>query len=359
MGDFRPISLVGAMYKVLAKVLANRMRNVMQSVIGDYQIAFIKNRQILDSFVIAEEVIHKWKTEKDGGLLVKLDFEKAYDSVDHTFVDNMLEYGLQLEMKALDQGVYIVSVSFGVGLSSLIQKANNMGFIKGEVFGNNGVQVTHLQFVDDTVIFLKPRVDYLLNLKRIIRCFELSSKLKINFHKSYVVRVGKNVTHENSWADIFRCRKAALPITYLGIPLGARPYSKVFWNPVVDKIETRLRPWKRKFLSKSDYGDWIGNVWQWKMELRRGLFSWEISQWHCFLRYIECLKIRQSTKDTIGWGFNTNGVFTVLSFHTALEEVDGRTSLSFRNPWKGICPPKVELFTWQLLRGRVFVGEVL
>ncbi|KAK3175723.1 hypothetical protein Dsin_032610 [Dipteronia sinensis] len=115
MGDFRPISLVGAMYKVLAKVLANRMRNVMQSVIEDYQMAFIKNRQILDSFVIAEEVIHKWKTEKDGGLLVKLDFEKAYDSVDHTFVDNMLEYGLQLEMKALDQGVYIVSVSFGVG----------------------------------------------------------------------------------------------------------------------------------------------------------------------------------------------------------------------------------------------------
>ncbi|KAK3175716.1 hypothetical protein Dsin_032603 [Dipteronia sinensis] len=126
-----------------------------------------------------------------------------------------------------------------------------MGFIKGEVFGNIGVQVTHLQFVDDTVIFLKPRVDYLLNLKRIIRCFELSSKLKINFHKSYVIRVGKNVTNENSWAYIFRCRKATLPITYLGLPLGGRPYSKVFWNPVVDKIETRLRPWKRKFLSKS------------------------------------------------------------------------------------------------------------
>ncbi|KAK3206771.1 hypothetical protein Dsin_020817 [Dipteronia sinensis] len=84
MKDFRPISLMGSMYKIFAKVLANRLKAMMNSVIGEYQMAFVKDRQILDSFVVAEEIIHSWKNDKVGGLLVKLDFEKAYDSVDHS-----------------------------------------------------------------------------------------------------------------------------------------------------------------------------------------------------------------------------------------------------------------------------------
>ncbi|KAK3185009.1 hypothetical protein Dsin_032295 [Dipteronia sinensis] len=55
--DFRPISLVGSMYKVLAKVLANRLKKVMNYVIGEAQMAFVEGCQILDSFVIAEELI--------------------------------------------------------------------------------------------------------------------------------------------------------------------------------------------------------------------------------------------------------------------------------------------------------------
>ncbi|KAK2650616.1 hypothetical protein Ddye_018105 [Dipteronia dyeriana] len=58
MSDYRPISLMGSMYKILAKVLANRLKVVMNSVIGDYQMAFVKDRHILDSFVIAKEIIH-------------------------------------------------------------------------------------------------------------------------------------------------------------------------------------------------------------------------------------------------------------------------------------------------------------
>ncbi|KAK0579997.1 hypothetical protein LWI29_034757 [Acer saccharum] len=67
LSDYRPISLVGSMYKVVAKVLANRLRRVMNSVIGDYQMAFIEGRQILDSVVVVEEIINKWKHEEEGG----------------------------------------------------------------------------------------------------------------------------------------------------------------------------------------------------------------------------------------------------------------------------------------------------
>ncbi|KAK3227568.1 hypothetical protein Dsin_007430 [Dipteronia sinensis] len=66
--DFRPICLVGYLYKVLAKVLANRLRKVMDSVIGESQMAFISDRQSSDSFVIAEEIIRKWRSDNDGGL---------------------------------------------------------------------------------------------------------------------------------------------------------------------------------------------------------------------------------------------------------------------------------------------------
>ncbi|KAK2639890.1 hypothetical protein Ddye_027685 [Dipteronia dyeriana] len=62
-----------------------------KKVIDDIQMVFVDNRQILDSFLVAEEIVHKWRRDKEGRLLVKLNFEKAYDSVDHSFLDNMLE----------------------------------------------------------------------------------------------------------------------------------------------------------------------------------------------------------------------------------------------------------------------------
>ncbi|KAK2651415.1 hypothetical protein Ddye_011271 [Dipteronia dyeriana] len=91
MKDFQPISLVNSLYKILAKVLANRFKRVISSVIGDTQMTFVKDRQILDSFVVAEELSHHWKRNNDGGVMVKLDFEKAYYSLDLSFLDNMLQ----------------------------------------------------------------------------------------------------------------------------------------------------------------------------------------------------------------------------------------------------------------------------
>ncbi|KAK2654077.1 hypothetical protein Ddye_013933 [Dipteronia dyeriana] len=59
IADFRPISLVSSLYKVLSKVLTNRLKNVMSSIIGETQLVFMRQRQIIDSFVIANEIIHK------------------------------------------------------------------------------------------------------------------------------------------------------------------------------------------------------------------------------------------------------------------------------------------------------------
>lgn len=64
VSDFRPISLIGCMYKVLSKVLANRLRRVMHLLISDCQSAFIKGRQILDSIMIANEMVDDAKRKK-------------------------------------------------------------------------------------------------------------------------------------------------------------------------------------------------------------------------------------------------------------------------------------------------------
>ncbi|RHN56552.1 putative RNA-directed DNA polymerase [Medicago truncatula] len=91
LNEFRPISLVGSMYKIIAKLLANRLRLVIGSVISETQSAFIKNRQILDGILIANEVVDEAKKFKKDLMLFKVDFEKAYDSVEWDYLDSVME----------------------------------------------------------------------------------------------------------------------------------------------------------------------------------------------------------------------------------------------------------------------------
>ncbi|KAK3221461.1 hypothetical protein Dsin_008486 [Dipteronia sinensis] len=425
MGDYRPISLVGAMYKVVAKVLANRIKKVIKSIIGETQMAFIKNLQILDSFVIVEEVIHKWRKSEEGGLLVKLDFEKAYDSVDHMFLKDMME-GMGFGSKWrqwIQECISSPSISvlvngsptpqFGVerglrqrdplspflfniiveSLSTLLTKAVNMGFITGESFGCGGVHVSHLQFADDTMVFLKPMSDYVLNLKRILgvlSCLQGDGIEKRKLHAVDWITVCKS--KKNGGLGISRMlNKNDGLLAKLLWRFGNKESS--LWRKVVCAkygVDGKRLLWDWKSLSAStffvkaianvirmgshsatvffkvnktcfisDFGHWQEQNWVWKVELRRPPFDWEKGQWNCFMKCLECVTIRNSVNDTIAWGYSLSSSFSVMSFRKALEDIEYSNVWLDRLLWRGICPPKVEFFTWQLLRGRVFVGDVL
>ncbi|GJX68247.1 cysteine-rich receptor-like protein kinase, partial [Tanacetum coccineum] len=82
LGDFWPISLVGSYYKIIAKLLAERVKKIVGDVIGEPQNAFIKGHFILDGVLIANETMEYLEKKKRKRLIFKVDFEKAYDSID-------------------------------------------------------------------------------------------------------------------------------------------------------------------------------------------------------------------------------------------------------------------------------------
>ena len=188
--DFRPISLVSGIYKLIAKVLANRLKKVMNGLVNPTQNAFVECRQILDASLIANEVIDSMRKRKERGILCKLDIEKAYDQINWSFILKVLKKmgfgdkwvgwiewcisiatfsvlvngcptGFFWSSRGLRQGDPLLPYLFVLGmeaLSLMVDKAAEGGYIPGYMFkgrDNTVKQITHLLFADDTLVFCK------------------------------------------------------------------------------------------------------------------------------------------------------------------------------------------------------------
>ena len=198
--DLRPISLVGSLYKILSKVLANRIKRVMGLIISQSQNAFVEGRQILDAALVANEAVDSVLRRKEKGILCKLDIEKAYDHIRWDFLLQTLERmgfgskwirwihwcisaasfsvmfngspaGFFRSSRGLRQGDPLSPYLFVIGmevLSCLVKRAVEGNFIAGcRVASREGGEmvISHLLYADDTIIFCEAKSEQLMCLR--------------------------------------------------------------------------------------------------------------------------------------------------------------------------------------------------
>ncbi|RVX23043.1 LINE-1 retrotransposable element ORF2 protein [Vitis vinifera] len=281
ISDFRPISLITSLYKIIAKVLAGRIRGVLHETIHSTQGAFVQGRQILDAVLIANEIVDEKRRSGEEGVVFKIDFEKAYDHVSWDFLDHVLEMkGFGSRWRKWMSGC-LSSVSFAVlvngnakrwvkasrglrqgdplspflftivadVLSRMLLKAKERNVLEGFKVGRNRTRVSHLQFVDDTIFFSSSREEDMMTLKNVLLVFGHISGLKVNLDKSNIYGINIEQNHLSRLAEMLDCKASGWPILYLGLPLGGNPKTSGFWDPVIERISRRLDGWQKAYLS--------------------------------------------------------------------------------------------------------------
>jgi hypothetical protein len=221
MKDWRPIALCNVLYKIDAKVLANRLKEVLPKCVSHYQSAFVPDRSILDNAMVAIEVVHHMRTKtrgKAGSVALKLDISKAYDrmsweylravlirmgfndkwvhwmsmcveSVDYSVLVNGEKVGHVIPGRGLRQGDPLSPYLFilcAEGLSSLIGRAEASGDLTGTAICRGAPRVTHLLFADDCFLFFKACDRQAQTMKNILRLYEEASGQAISLPKSEI-----------------------------------------------------------------------------------------------------------------------------------------------------------------------------
>ena len=90
LNDFRPISLVGCMYKIMSKALSLRLKRVIDKVIDVRKSAFLEGQSLLDGVLVANDALEEMKRKKRSCVFLKVDYEKAYDFIVCEFIYYML-----------------------------------------------------------------------------------------------------------------------------------------------------------------------------------------------------------------------------------------------------------------------------
>lgn len=136
----------------------------------------------------------------------------------------------------------------------MVEVASRSNLINGFKPAGGATIVSHLQFVDDTLIFCEIEDNQVLNVKTIFLCFEPMSGLKVNFFKSELLGVRINSNRLQELVDLMGCKASLFPASYPGQSLSFVKVAKSLWNPVTERIEKYLAPWKAKYL----YYTWDG-----------------------------------------------------------------------------------------------------
>lgn len=279
--QYRPICVQNVIIKILTKTINERVARVADKIISWTQTAFIPGRNILEGCVILHETLHELKRKGEKGVIFKIDFEKAYDRVNWGFLYEVMKknnfspeliswvkkfnegakvsiniYGDQgpffRTFRGLRQGDPLSPLLFnlvGDALAVILEKAKERGILKGLVPDLVPRGLSHLQYADDTILFIKVGDDNVRVLKFLLFCFEEMSGMKINYQKSEVYVLGVDKEEEIRIANMLNCKVGTMPFTYLGLPMHCEKVGMKDFRLIIQKMEKRLQTWKSGYLT--------------------------------------------------------------------------------------------------------------
>nr|GEZ69772.1 RNA-directed DNA polymerase, eukaryota [Tanacetum cinerariifolium] len=312
------VSLIGSIYKIVAKILANRLVGVLDDIVNEVQSAFIADRQILDGPFILNEVIQWCKVKKKQVLIFKVDFEKAYDSVRWDFLDEVLrkfgfgdkwckwiqcclnfsrgsilvngspteEFQFGKCLKQCDPLSLFLFILIMESLHLSFQRIVDEGMFKGIKLGGGLVNLSHMFYAHDAVFAGQWCENNITTLVHVLDCFYKVSGLRINMSKSKIMGVHVDAEKVNRAATKLGCLVFKISFAYLGSIVGGTMSRMHLWNETVDKVKKRLSKFKMNTLSIEGHLTLIKSVLSSTLLYHLSLFKAPMG----VLNYIESLR---------------------------------------------------------------------
>lgn len=289
--DFRPISCMNTLYKVIARLLTDRLQKLLSCVISPSQSAFLPGRLLAENVLLATEMVHgyNWRNISPRGML-KVDLRKAFDSVRWEFIiAALLALGVPTKFinwihqcistptftvsvngccggffksaKGLRQGDPLSPYLFVLAMevfSKLLHSRFDSGYIRYHLKASD-LYISHLMFADDVMIFFDGGSSSLHGICETLEDFASWSGLKVNNDKSHFFCAGLEQAERNSLAA-YGFPQGCLPIRYLGLPLMCRKLRIAEYEPLLEKISKKFRSWATNCLSYAGRVQLIASV---------------------------------------------------------------------------------------------------
>lgn len=284
--QYRPISLCNFTVKIITKILANRLKGILNELISPNQSAFVPSRMIQDNIIIAHEIFEYLKRirgGKGGFMALKLDFNKAYDRVEWDFLEALLrklgfhEKWINWVMQCVSTVKFAVCVNGETRahviptrglrqgdplspylfllvkdvLSNMLNRAIVSGQLSGIRINRHCPTLSHIFFADDALLFAKAELGECRKLKEILE-YGLASGQSINLDKSGVM-FSTNVQpiEKHLILSFLNIPQVKSDAKYLGLPSFWGRSRFEAYTFLVEKALKKMQGWKNKLVSQA------------------------------------------------------------------------------------------------------------